>query len=599
MTTTFTPDARVRPRRSGLASRPPRRGGHRGCRAGVALRRRGGVALQPHRRARPRRVRSRIADAGPVGAVPAGAAGGARRLRDPGRRGGRAQRPARPRRARRRPGRPGRDARPGRRPRPRADAARRGGHRGPRRVRPAQRRVHASTRSRSSCRAAWWSTGPSSSSTGSTTTASPPSPAWWCGSARTPRSSVARVPGRRRRAALTRARDRARRRARPPGSRYLNVQQRGTAHLADRHARCRRSGQDANLVGGPGRARRRLRPHPDRLPPRRPGRHRRPARRLLRRGRPDARLPHLPGPRRARHHVATCCSRARSAATAARSTPGSSGCGTKARGTNAFQTNRNIKLSATHAWAESVPNLEIENNDVHCSHASTVGPIDEDQRFYLESRGVPPQVAERLVVAGFFDEVLDQLPVPERPRGLRRDRIAAGPPGRRRSRRSRCRRDRGADLLASTTSRQARPARSTSATIASPSCASATTSTPSATSAPTRRSRCPRARSTPTTREIECWKHGSCFSLETGEPNSLPATKAVPVYDVADRRATTCWWCSRERPSDLTPRARIEGLRAGSAGKEILHGHRPASCAAARCTPSWARTARASPPCRT
>ena len=61
----------------------------------------------------------------------------------------------------------------------------------------------------------------------------------------------------------------------------------------------------------------------------------------------------------------------------------------EARGTNAFQTNRNLKLS-DHAWAESVPNLEIENNDVHCSHASTVGPVDEEQRFYLESRGVPP-----------------------------------------------------------------------------------------------------------------------------------------------------------------------------------------------------------------
>ena len=60
-----------------------------------------------------------------------------------------------------------------------------------------------------------------------------------------------------------------------------------------------------------------------------------------------------------------------------------------ARGTNAFQTNRNLKLSE-EAWAECVPNLEIENNDVRCSHASTVGPIDEEQRFYLESRGVPP-----------------------------------------------------------------------------------------------------------------------------------------------------------------------------------------------------------------
>ena len=81
----------------------------------------------------------------------------------------------------------------------------------------------------------------------------------------------------------------------------------------------------------------------------------------------------------------------------------------EARGTNAFQTNRNLKLSE-HAWAESVPNLEIENNDVRCSHASTVGPIDDEQRFYLESRGVPPGAAERLVVAGFFDEVLAAHP---------------------------------------------------------------------------------------------------------------------------------------------------------------------------------------------
>ncbi len=82
----------------------------------------------------------------------------------------------------------------------------------------------------------------------------------------------------------------------------------------------------------------------------------------------------------------------------------------EARGTAAFQTNRNLTLSEG-AWAESVPNLEIETNDVKCSHASTVGPIDPDQRFYLESRGIPTPVAERLIVLGFFDEVLDQLPV--------------------------------------------------------------------------------------------------------------------------------------------------------------------------------------------
>ena len=81
-----------------------------------------------------------------------------------------------------------------------------------------------------------------------------------------------------------------------------------------------------------------------------------------------------------------------------------------AKGSVAYQTNRNLTLSKG-AWAESVPNLEIETNDVKCSHASTVGPIDEEQRFYLESRGIPPEVAERLVVLGFFDEVLAQLPV--------------------------------------------------------------------------------------------------------------------------------------------------------------------------------------------
>jgi len=75
----------------------------------------------------------------------------------------------------------------------------------------------------------------------------------------------------------------------------------------------------------------------------------------------------------------------------------------------AFQTNRNLTLGEG-AWAESVPNLEIETNEVKCSHASTVGSIDDEQRFYLESRGVPPQVAERLIVFGFFNDVLDRLP---------------------------------------------------------------------------------------------------------------------------------------------------------------------------------------------
>lgn len=82
-----------------------------------------------------------------------------------------------------------------------------------------------------------------------------------------------------------------------------------------------------------------------------------------------------------------------------------------AAGTNAYQTNRNLVLDEG-AHADSVPTLEIEENDVRCSHASAVGPIDEEQRFYLESRGVPPEVADRLIVSGFLDDVLERVPVP-------------------------------------------------------------------------------------------------------------------------------------------------------------------------------------------
>ena len=76
----------------------------------------------------------------------------------------------------------------------------------------------------------------------------------------------------------------------------------------------------------------------------------------------------------------------------------------------AYQTNRNLVLTEG-AGAESIPNLEILNNDVKCSHASAVGSIDPDQLYYLESRGVPPEEAERLIVLGFFDDVLDRLPL--------------------------------------------------------------------------------------------------------------------------------------------------------------------------------------------
>jgi Fe-S cluster assembly protein SufD len=79
---------------------------------------------------------------------------------------------------------------------------------------------------------------------------------------------------------------------------------------------------------------------------------------------------------------------------------------------DARQTNHNLVLDEG-AHADSVPNLDILENDVKCSHASTVGPVDEDQRYYIESRGVAPEVAEGLIVRGFFDAIIDRGPVPE------------------------------------------------------------------------------------------------------------------------------------------------------------------------------------------
>ena len=83
-----------------------------------------------------------------------------------------------------------------------------------------------------------------------------------------------------------------------------------------------------------------------------------------------------------------------------------------ARQSDAFQTNRNVVLS-DEAKADSIPNLEIENNDVRCSHAASVGPVSDDELFYLQTRGIPRDQAEQLIVTGFFQEVLDRVPLEE------------------------------------------------------------------------------------------------------------------------------------------------------------------------------------------
>ncbi|RIK09591.1 MAG: Fe-S cluster assembly protein SufD [Acidobacteria bacterium] len=77
-----------------------------------------------------------------------------------------------------------------------------------------------------------------------------------------------------------------------------------------------------------------------------------------------------------------------------------------------YQVNRNLILSEG-ASAESVPNLEILANDVKCSHASATGPVDEEQLYYLQSRGISRDVAERLIVVGFLGQVLGRSPIPE------------------------------------------------------------------------------------------------------------------------------------------------------------------------------------------
>ena len=78
--------------------------------------------------------------------------------------------------------------------------------------------------------------------------------------------------------------------------------------------------------------------------------------------------------------------------------------------TSAFETNRNLVLSEG-AKAHSVPNLEIECDDVVCGHGSSVGPLETEHLYYLRSRGLSAERAERLMIKGFFNEIIERLPV--------------------------------------------------------------------------------------------------------------------------------------------------------------------------------------------
>jgi len=74
-----------------------------------------------------------------------------------------------------------------------------------------------------------------------------------------------------------------------------------------------------------------------------------------------------------------------------------------------YQANRNLVLD-DQARADSIPGLEIMADDVRCTHAATIGKLEEEPLFYLKSRGIPQKEAERLVVEGFFDPIMQRIP---------------------------------------------------------------------------------------------------------------------------------------------------------------------------------------------
>jgi len=79
-----------------------------------------------------------------------------------------------------------------------------------------------------------------------------------------------------------------------------------------------------------------------------------------------------------------------------------------AQKTNAYQENRNLLLS-DKAHADSIPGLEIMANDVRCTHGATLGKVNREELFYLMARGLSRAEAERLIVRGFFQDVLDRI----------------------------------------------------------------------------------------------------------------------------------------------------------------------------------------------
>lgn len=94
-----------------------------------------------------------------------------------------------------------------------------------------------------------------------------------------------------------------------------------------------------------------------------------------------------------------------------------------AQQTDGFQANRNLILERT-ARADSIPGLEIQADDVACTHAATIGKVDEEVIFYLMARGIPRHEAVKMIVQGFFDPIMERIPYEEVRQRLDTDIVA-------------------------------------------------------------------------------------------------------------------------------------------------------------------------------
>ena len=196
--------------------------------------------------------------------------------------------------------------------------------------------------------------------------------------------------------------------------------------------------------------------------------------------------------------------------------------------------------------ADSVPNLEIETGEIAgAGHASTTGRFDDEQLFYLRSRGITEAEARRLVVHGFFADIIRRVGVPEIEERLLAAveaelavTVGRRPAGRPDPRQLRTGSHASASCSVDDVKPESAHRRRGRRRSRSPSCTATARSTPSPTSA--RHAAIPLSEGDVGDGEIECYLHGSRFDLRTGEPLGLPATEPVAVYP-ARFPATTYW----------------------------------------------------------